>query len=177
MPKILTWRTLGTSQERISMVDRSDPIAASAYSWSSSRDCSSCSSLRRKRGFEAPRLQNRSAYPHHSLGLRRVGIKSLLPKTGCGSACPSSKASGPPTVDASGTIAVDVLGFPSAKEVGLRSPTSATAAALSLWSRLGSQGRPRAAAPQPSQHQRRRAAPQANQRQPRQELMPARATR
>jgi hypothetical protein len=61
------------------MVDRSDPIAASAYSWSSSRDCSSCSSLRRKRGFEAPRLQNRSAYPHHSLGLRRVGIKSLLP--------------------------------------------------------------------------------------------------
>jgi hypothetical protein len=119
------------------MVDRSDPIAASAYSRSSSRNCSSLSSSRTKRGFETPRVQNRSAYPHHSLGLRRVGIMSLLPKTGQGSARPSSKASGPPAVDASGTIADDVLGFPSAKEAGFRSPTSATAAALSLWPRLG----------------------------------------
>jgi hypothetical protein len=122
------------------MVDRSDPIAASAYSRSSSRDCSSRSSLRRKRGSEAPRLQNRKACPHHSLGLRRVGIRSLLPKTGHGSAHPSPKASGPPAVDTSGTIAVDVLGLPSAKEAGLRSPTSATAAALSLWPRLGRSG-------------------------------------
>jgi hypothetical protein len=112
MPKILTWRTLGTSLERISMVDRSDPIAASACSRSSSRDCSSRSSLRRKRGSEAPRLQNRNTGPHHSLGLHRLGIRTLLPKTGRGSACPSSKASGPPAVDASGTIAVDVLGLP-----------------------------------------------------------------
>jgi hypothetical protein len=122
------------------MVDRSDPIAASAYSRSSSRDCSSRSSLRTKRGSEAPRLQNRSACPHHSLGLRRAGIRSLLPKMGRGSVHPSSKASGPPVVDASGTIAVYVLGLPSAKETGLRSPTSTTAAALSLWPRLGRSG-------------------------------------
>jgi hypothetical protein len=78
------------------MVDRSDPIAASAYSRSSSRDCSSRSSLRRKRGSEAPRLQNRNAGPHHSLGLRRLGIRTLLPKMGRGSTRPSPKASGPP---------------------------------------------------------------------------------
>jgi hypothetical protein len=122
------------------MVDRSDPIAASAYSRSSSRDCSSRSSSRTKRGSEAPRLQNRSAYPHHSLGLRRAGIRSPLHKTGRSYTRPSSKASGPPAVDASGTIADDVLGLPSAKEAGLRSPTSATAAALSLWPRLGGRG-------------------------------------
>jgi hypothetical protein len=119
------------------MVDRSDPIAASAYSRSSSRDCSSRSSSRTKRGFKASRVQNWSAYPHHSLGSRRAGIRSPLPKTGRGSARPSSKASGPPAADASGTIADDVLGLPSAKEAGFRSPTSATAAALSLWPRLG----------------------------------------
>jgi hypothetical protein len=111
------------------MVDRSDPIAASAYS--------RISLSRMKRGFEAPRVQNQSACPHHSLGLRRAGIRSPLPKTGRGSARPSSKASGPPAVDALGTTADDVLGLPSAKEAGLRSPTSATAAALSLWLRLG----------------------------------------
>jgi hypothetical protein len=119
------------------MVDRSDPIAASAYSRSSSRDCSSRSSSRTKRGFEATRVQNRSACPHHSLGSRRAGIRSLLPKAGRGSARPSSKASGPPAVDASGTIVDGVLGLPSAKEAGFRSPTSATAVALSLWLRLG----------------------------------------
>jgi hypothetical protein len=122
------------------MVDRSDPIAASAYSRSSSRDCSPRSSSRTRRGSEAPQLQNRSACPHHSLGLRRVGIRSSLPKTGHGSACPSSKALGPPAIDASGTIDVDVLGLPSAKEVGLRSPTTATAVVLSLWPRLGRSG-------------------------------------
>jgi hypothetical protein len=100
------------------MVDRSDPIAASAYSRSSSRDCSSRSSSRTKRGFEAPRVQNRSAYPRRSLGSRRAGMRSPLPKTGRGSAPPSSKASGPPTVDASGT--------PSAKEAGFRSTTSSS---------------------------------------------------
>jgi hypothetical protein len=119
------------------MVDRSDPIAASAYSQSSSRDCSSRSSSRTKRGFKAPRVQNRSACPHHSLGSRRAGIRSLLPKTGHDSARPSSKASGPPAVDDSGTIADGILGFPSAKEAGFRSPTSAMAVALSLRPRLG----------------------------------------
>jgi hypothetical protein len=106
------------SLEKISMVDRSDPIAASAYSWSSSRDCSSRSSSRTKRGFEALRVQNRSACPRRSLGSRRTGMRSPLPKMGRGSAPPSSKASGPPAVDASGT--------PSAKEAGFRSPTSSS---------------------------------------------------
>jgi hypothetical protein len=119
------------------MVDRSDPIAASAYSRSSSRDYSSRSSSRTKRGFEAPRIQNRSACPHHSVGLRRAGIRSLLPETGRGSARPSSKALGPPAVDASGAIADGVLGLLSAKEAGFRSPTSAMAVALSLWPGMG----------------------------------------
>jgi hypothetical protein len=69
-----------------------------------------------------------------------LGIRTLLPKTGRGSARTSPKASGPPVVDASGTIVVDVLGLPSVKEAGPRSPTSATAAALSLWPRLGRSG-------------------------------------
>jgi hypothetical protein len=94
------------------MVDRSDLIATSACSWSSLRDCSSRSSLRKRRSSEAPRLQNRNGCPRHSLGLRCAGIRPLLPKTGRGSARPSTKASGPPAVDASNTIAVDVLGLP-----------------------------------------------------------------
>jgi hypothetical protein len=158
------------------MVDRSDPIAASAYSRSSSRDCSSRSSLRRKRGSEALWLQNRNAGPHHSLGLRRLGIRTLLPKTGRGSAQSSPKALGPPAVDASGTIAVDVLGPPSAKEASpdhrsrQRRPPSPCGQDWGGW------GRPRAAAPQPSRRQERWAAPRANQRRPRWESTPAPAT-
>jgi hypothetical protein len=101
------------------MVNQSDLIAASACSRSSFRDCSSRSSLRKRRSSEAPRLQNRNGCPRHSLGLKCAGIRPLLPKTGRGSVCPSTKASGPPAVDASNTIAVDVLGLPSAKVVGL----------------------------------------------------------
>jgi hypothetical protein len=96
--------------------------------------------LRKRRSSEAPRLQNRNGCPRHSLGLRCVGIRPLLPKTGCGSACPSTKASGPPVVDTSNTIVVDVLGLPLAKVVGLRSPTSATPVALSSWPRTGRSG-------------------------------------
>jgi hypothetical protein len=92
------------------MVDRSDPIAASAYSRSSSRDCCSGSSSRTKRSFEEPRVQNRSTCPHRSLGSRRTGMRSSLPKTSHGSAPPSSKASG----------------TPSAKEAGFQSPTSSS---------------------------------------------------
>jgi hypothetical protein len=122
------------------MVNRSDLIAASACSWSSFRDCSSRSSLRKRRSSEAPRLQNRNGCPRHSLGLRYAGIRLLLPKTGHGSARPSTKASGPPAVNASDTIAVDMLGLPSAKAAGLRSPTRATAAALSSWPRTRRSG-------------------------------------
>jgi hypothetical protein len=78
-----------------------------------------------------PWPQNRSGYPHHSLGLSYAGVRSLLPRTGHGSARPSDEASGPPAANASGTTAVDVLGLSSAKMAGLRSPTSATTAALS----------------------------------------------
>jgi hypothetical protein len=70
------------------MVNRSDPIAASAHSRSSSRDCSSRSSSRTKRGFEAPRVQNQSACPHRSLGSRRARMRSPLPRTGHGFAPP-----------------------------------------------------------------------------------------
>jgi hypothetical protein len=87
--------------------------------------------------LRGPRLQNRNGCPRHSLGLRCTGIRPLLPKTGRGSAHPSTKALGPLAVDASNTIAVDVLGLPSAEVAGLRSPTSATAVALSSWPRMG----------------------------------------
>jgi hypothetical protein len=83
------------------MVVRSDLIAASVYSRKLSRNCSSNSSLRARRGSEVSRLQNTSDYPHHSLGLSCVGIRSLLPKTGHGSTCLATKASGPPAVNAS----------------------------------------------------------------------------
>jgi hypothetical protein len=92
------------------MVDRSDLIAASVYSRKLFRDCSSNSSLRERRGSEVSRLQNESGCPHHSLGLSCVGMRPLLPKTGHGSARPSTKALGPPAVDAPGTTAVDVPG-------------------------------------------------------------------
>jgi hypothetical protein len=124
------------------MVDRSDLIAASVYSRKLSRDFSSSSSWRERRGSESEVswLQNRSGCPHHSLGLSCAGIRPLLPKMGHGSTRPSTKASGPPATDASGTIAVDVLGLPSAKVAGLRSPTSATTVALSSWPRTGRSG-------------------------------------
>jgi hypothetical protein len=77
------------------MVDQNDLIVASVYSRKLSPNCSSNSSLRERRGSEVLRLQNRTGCPHHSLGLRCVGIRPLLPKTGHGSARPSAEASGP----------------------------------------------------------------------------------
>jgi hypothetical protein len=123
------------------MVDRSDLITASVYSQKLSRDFSSNSSLRERRSSEVPRLQNRGGCPHHSLGLSCTGIRPLLPRTGRGSAHPSTKASGPPAVDASGTTTVDVLGLSSAKVADLRSLTSTTTAALSSWPRTGRSAR------------------------------------
>jgi hypothetical protein len=113
------------------MVDRSDLIAASIYSRKLSRDLSTSSSLRERRGFESEvlRLQNRSDRPPHSLRSSCAGIRPLLPKTGHDSARPSAKASGPPAADASGTTAVDVLG-----------PSSATTAAPSSWPRTERSG-------------------------------------
>jgi hypothetical protein len=124
------------------MVDQSDLIAASVYSQKLSRDLSSSSSLRERRGSgsEVARLQNRSGCPPHSLGLSCVGIRPLLPKTGHGSARPSTEASGPHAADASGTTAVDVLGLSSPKVASLRSPTSATTTAPSSWPTTGRSG-------------------------------------
>jgi hypothetical protein len=132
------------------MVDQSDPIAASAYPRSSSRDCSSRSSSRMKRGFEAPRVQNRSACPRRSLGSRRAGMRSPLPKTGRGSAPPPPRR---------------------------RDPLQSTHRVPPRLRRQASSYRPRAAAPQPSQRQRQWVAPQAKRQQPRQKLVPAPATR
>jgi hypothetical protein len=103
------------------MVDRSDLIAASIYSRKLSRDLSSSSSLRERRGSESEVswLQNRSGGPPHSLGLSCAGIRPLLPKTGHGFACPSTKASGPPAAYALGTTTVNVLGPSLAKVAGL----------------------------------------------------------
>jgi hypothetical protein len=122
------------------MVVRSDLIAASVYSRKLSRNCSSSSSLRERRGSEVSRLQNRSGCPHHSLGLSYVGIRPLLPKTGHGSARPATEAPGPPAVDASGATTVDISGLSSAKVTGLRSPTSTTTTAPSSWSKMGRSG-------------------------------------
>jgi hypothetical protein len=121
------------------MVDRSDLIAASVYSRKLSRDLSSSSSLRERRGAESEvaRLQNSSGCPPHSLGLSCEGIRPLLPKTGHDPARPSTEVSGPPAADALVTITVDVLGLSSAKVAGLRSPTSATTTVLSSWPRTG----------------------------------------
>jgi hypothetical protein len=150
MPEILTWRILGTFLERTSMVDRSDPIAASAHSRSSSRDCSSCSSSRTKRGFKAPRVQNRSACPRCSLGSRRAGMRSPLPRTGRGSTPPPPRR---------------------------RDPLQSTHRVPPRLKRQASDHRSRVAAPQPSQHRRRWVAPRAEQQQPRQKLVSAPATR
>jgi hypothetical protein len=64
MPETVTWRILGTSLQKTSSVDRSDPTVDSAHSRSSSQDWSSRSSSRTKTGFEASRVRNRSNWPH-----------------------------------------------------------------------------------------------------------------
>jgi hypothetical protein len=64
----------------------------------------------------------------------------MLPKTGHGSARPSTKASGPPAADASGATTVDVLGPSSAKVAGLQAPTSATTVTPSSWPRTERSG-------------------------------------
>jgi hypothetical protein len=60
MPETVTWKILGTSLQKTSSDDRSDPTVASAHSRSSSQDWSSRSSSRTKPGSEASRVRNRS---------------------------------------------------------------------------------------------------------------------
>jgi hypothetical protein len=77
MPEIITWRILGTSLQRTSKVDRSDPTVASVHSRSPSQDCSYRSSSRTKRGSEAPRVRNRSNWRRPS-ELHCAGTRLLL---------------------------------------------------------------------------------------------------
>jgi hypothetical protein len=148
------------------MVDQSDLIAASIFSRKLSRDLSSSSSLRERRGSESevPRLQNRSGRPPHSLRSRCAGIRLLLPKTGHDSTRPSTKASGPPAADALGATVVDVLGPSSAKVAGLRSSTSATTAAPSSWPRTERSRMTTGSGASTVPTSTGRAAPRANQR-------------
>jgi hypothetical protein len=77
MPETITWRILGTSLQKTSRDDRSDPTVASAHSRSSSQDCSSRSSSRTKKGSETSRVRNRSNWRRLS-ELRRVGTRLPL---------------------------------------------------------------------------------------------------
>jgi hypothetical protein len=81
MPEIITWRILGTSLQKTSKDDRSDPTVASAHSRSSSQDRSSRSSSRTKKGSEASQVRNRSNWRRPS-ELRRVGTRLPLGGTG-----------------------------------------------------------------------------------------------
>jgi hypothetical protein len=85
MPEIITWRILGTSLQKTSKDDRSDPTVASAHSRSSSQDCSPRSSSRTKKGFEASRVRNQSNWRRPS-ELRRAGTRLSLGGTGRGPA-------------------------------------------------------------------------------------------
>jgi hypothetical protein len=84
MPETVTWRILGTSLQRTSSDDRSDPTVASARSRSSSQDWSSCSSSRTKTGSEASRVRNRSNWRRAS-GLRRTATRLPPGWTDCAS--------------------------------------------------------------------------------------------
>jgi hypothetical protein len=73
--------------QKTSKDDRSDPTVASAHSRSSSQDCSSRSSSRTKKGFEASRVRNRSNWRCPS-EFRRAGTRLPLGGTGHGSTPP-----------------------------------------------------------------------------------------
>jgi hypothetical protein len=117
MPETVTWRILGTSLQKTSSDDRSDPTVASAHSWSSSQDWSSCSSSRMKTGSEASRVQNRSNW-RRAPGLRRTAMRLPPGWTGRASTPTSSEALG---ADASAVSTPAATG---------RSPTRTTATSV-----------------------------------------------
>jgi hypothetical protein len=114
MPETVTWRILGTSLQRTSSDDRSDPTVASAHSRSSSQDWSSRSSSRTKTGSEASRVRNRSNGRRAS-GLRRTAIRMPPGWTDRASTPTSSEALG---ADASAILTLAATG---------RSPTGTAA--------------------------------------------------
>jgi hypothetical protein len=93
MPETVTWRILGTSPQRTSSDDRSEPTVASARLRSSSQDWSSSSSSRMKIGSEASRVRNRSNWPRAS-GLRRTATRLPPAWMNCASTPTSSEAPG-----------------------------------------------------------------------------------
>jgi hypothetical protein len=117
MPETVTWRILGTSLQRTSNDDRSDPTVASARSRSSSQDWSSCSSSRTKTGSEASRVRNRSNWRRAS-GLRRAATRLSPGWTDFASTPTSSEALG---ADASATPTLAATG---------RSPTETSATSV-----------------------------------------------
>jgi hypothetical protein len=127
MPEIITWRILGTSLQKTSKDDRSDPTVASAHSRSSSQDCSSRSSSRTKRGSKAPRVRNRSNW-RRPLELYRVGTRLPLDGTGRGPAPPFSEA---PSSDASAISAAATTGRSTARTSTASAAAGANAGSMS----------------------------------------------
>jgi hypothetical protein len=127
MPKIITWRILGTSLQKTSKDDRSNPTVASAHSRSSSQDCSSRSSSRTKKGSEASRVRNQSNWRRPS-ELRHAGTRLPLGGTGRGSTPPSSEA---PSSDASATSASAATGRSTARTATASAAAGASAGGMS----------------------------------------------
>jgi hypothetical protein len=131
MPEIITWRILGTSLQKTSKDDRSDPTVASAHSRSSSQDCSSCSSSRTKKGSEASRVRNRSNWRRLS-ELRRVGTRLPLGGTDRVSTPPSSEA---PSADASAISASAATGRSPTRTAAASATAGASTARHVRWAR------------------------------------------
>jgi hypothetical protein len=117
MPETATWRILGTSLQRTSSDDRSDPTVASARSRSSSQDWSSCSSSRTKTGSEASRVRNRSNWRRAS-GLRSTAMR-----------LPPGWADRASTPTSSKALGADASAIPTLAATG-RSPTGTAAASV-----------------------------------------------
>jgi hypothetical protein len=130
MPETVTWRILGTSLQKTSSDDRSDPTVASAHSRSSSQDWSSRSSSRTKTGSEASRVRNRSNWCRPS-ELRRTATRLPPGGTDRVSTPPSSEA---PSADASAASTSAATG---------RSPTGTAAASIAIGAgTVGTSGGP-----------------------------------
>jgi hypothetical protein len=127
MPEIITWRILGTSLQKTSKDDRSDPTVASAHSRSSSQDCSSRSSSRTKKGSEASRVRNRSNWRRPS-ELCRAGTRLPLGGTGRVSTPPSSEA---PRGDASTISASAATGRSTTRTAAASAAAGASAGGMS----------------------------------------------
>jgi hypothetical protein len=133
MPETATWRILGTSLQKTSSDDRSDPTVASAHSRSSPQDWSSCSSSRTKTGSEASRVRNRSNGRRAS-GLRRTAMRLSPGWTDCATAPTSS-----------GVLGADAPAIPALAAAGRPSTGTAATSAVAGAGMTGTTGELRAA--------------------------------